>query len=293
MRILGVGTATLDIINSVAIYPSEDDEVRALGQRISRGGNATNTLIVLSQLGHDCTWAGTVADDTGSHLISQDLNRFDVAMDHAVPLAGGHTPTSCVTLDLKTGSRTIVHFRDLAEYSFDNFTGVDLDRFDWIHFEGRNIPELEKMLLRVRARKGSGCSLEIEKPRAGIEQLFPMTSLLMFSRHYARVRGFEDGASLLSAVGRDVEETTVMTCTWGKRGAWLREGQGQLIHNHSHRADVVLDSLGAGDVFNAGLIHGMLEKHTKIDVLDGACRLAARKVGQSGFEGLAGTSGVC
>ena len=51
-RILGIGIATLDVINIVDEYPREDDEIRANGQRIARGGNVTNTLVVLSQLGH-------------------------------------------------------------------------------------------------------------------------------------------------------------------------------------------------------------------------------------------------
>ncbi len=45
-RILGVGTATLDLINSVAAYPPEDSEVRASAQRRARGGNCANTLAV-------------------------------------------------------------------------------------------------------------------------------------------------------------------------------------------------------------------------------------------------------
>ena len=57
-HVLAVGVATLDIINEVESYPPEDGEVRALAQAIRRGGNASNTLVVLSQLGHSCEWAG-------------------------------------------------------------------------------------------------------------------------------------------------------------------------------------------------------------------------------------------
>jgi hypothetical protein len=49
-KILGIGIAALDIINTVDGYPNEDAEVRAINQRVCRGGNATNTLVVLSQL---------------------------------------------------------------------------------------------------------------------------------------------------------------------------------------------------------------------------------------------------
>ena len=41
-HILAIGIATLDIVNTLDGYPAEDDVVRALRQRVSRGGNATN-----------------------------------------------------------------------------------------------------------------------------------------------------------------------------------------------------------------------------------------------------------
>ena len=77
-KILAVGIATLDIINSVAGYPAEDDEVRAVSQRLCRGGNATNTLAVLSQLGHQCHWAGVLADEPDARHIEADLERHRI-----------------------------------------------------------------------------------------------------------------------------------------------------------------------------------------------------------------------
>ena len=47
-RILGIGIATVDVVVDVDHYPLEDEELRASSQRVSRGGNATNTLTILS-----------------------------------------------------------------------------------------------------------------------------------------------------------------------------------------------------------------------------------------------------
>src|SRR3569623_1531043 len=71
-RILGIGTATLDIINRVDGYPAEDSEVRALARRISRGGNCPNTLVVLSQLGLRCDWGGVLAEEPDAARITPD-----------------------------------------------------------------------------------------------------------------------------------------------------------------------------------------------------------------------------
>ena len=62
-RILGVGVATVDIINSLDQYPLEDQKLRINSRSIKRGGNAANSLVILSQLGHQCAFAGTLATD--------------------------------------------------------------------------------------------------------------------------------------------------------------------------------------------------------------------------------------
>ena len=98
-KILGVGIATLDIINTVDDFPEEDSEVRALAQEQRRGGNATNTLVVLSQLGHHCTWAGTLAHDAGSEVIRADLQRHGIDTTHTQVITHGRGPTSYITLN--------------------------------------------------------------------------------------------------------------------------------------------------------------------------------------------------
>ncbi|MFO7557621.1 MAG: PfkB family carbohydrate kinase [Desulfobacterales bacterium] len=182
-RILAVGNATLDIINLVDNYPHEDQEVRALSQQRCRGGNATNSLVVLSQLGHDCSWAGTLASEPDAEAILADLQQHKIDLSAVHTVDHGKVPTSYVSLSRASGSRTIVHFRDLPEYDADYFTQIDLDQIDWVHFEGRNLVQVKQMLEHLRREHpGLPCSIEAEKPREGIEQLFPYADLLMFSR---------------------------------------------------------------------------------------------------------------
>ena len=77
-----------------------------------------------------------------------------------------------------------------------------------------------------------------------------------------------------------------MTCSWGADGAWGLDDSGNTLHSRAFKVTQVRDTLGAGDVFNAAMIHGMLPNVGLSALLDDACRLAARKVGQVGFEGL-------
>lgn len=58
--ILTVGLICLDIINFCDRYPQEDEDIKAIDQKWSQGGNATNTSLVLTLLGRECELLATV-----------------------------------------------------------------------------------------------------------------------------------------------------------------------------------------------------------------------------------------
>ena len=286
-RILGVGIATLDIINTVADYPGEDSEVRALDQRRSRGGNATNTLTVLSGLGHACSWAGVLPQEPDAAEVEMQLDQAGIDRQHVMRLPQGKMPTSYITLNRRNGSRTIIHYRDLPEYRAEWFSRIDLQPFDWLHFEGRAPDELGAMLERA-GRCDKRFSLEVEKPREGIERLLHLPEVLLFSRHYAREKGFDNAAAFLEAHARHAgQERPLLFCTWGDAGAWALTRDDMLYHQPAFDVPVVVDTVGAGDVFNAGIIHGLLCGMPVQEALGQAARLAAIKCSQAGFGSLA------
>lgn len=291
-QVLGVGIATLDLINTVAAYPDEDSEVRALAQRRVRGGNAANTLDLLAQLGHRCTWVGTLADDAAAEAIRADLSARGIDVGHAVQIPGSVTPTSYIALSQATGSRTIVHYRDLPELEPDAFDAVPLDGIDWIHFEGRQPQATARMIERARRDAAHArLSVELEKPRAGSERLLEGPDLLLLSRGFALATGgpgaaADPGAYLTALAARTTASLLVLG--WGAGGAWrYRRGEGAR-HVPAHRPERIVDTLGAGDALNAGVIDGLLRRLESDAAVERAVRLAGIKCGRIGFDGLAG-----
>lgn len=282
-RILGIGIATLDIINRVDGYPPEDSEVRALAQRVSRGGNCTNTLAVLSQLGHRCSWGGVLADEPDAARIVADLDAHAIDLAPVRRLPKGKVPTSYITLNQRNGSRSIVHYRDLPEYDFDAFATIDLGACDWLHFEGRNIDETARMLAHARRTQPHiPRSVEIEKPRAEIDRLFADATLLLFSRAYAHARGDDEPAAFLRDM-RLLAPHADLVLAWGEAGAFALGRDGRLVQSPAFPPPRVVDTLGAGDTFNAGIIDARLRGATPADALTSACRLAGTKCGIEGL----------
>lgn len=282
-QILLTGIATLDIINHVEAYPNEDDEVRALDQEVRRGGNAANTASILQQLGHHCSLACTLADDLSGQFIHDDICRRGIRYEPALIIADATSPTSYITLNRQTGSRTIVHYRKLDELSAQQFQLIELQNFDWLHFEGRNIDDVEIMMQQAGKHPGV-ISLEVEKPRPQIERLFDYASVIMFSRPFAESQGYSDAQTFLLDLAQSYPHT-LMSCTWGDQGAWAVHNQ-QLFHSPAVEPEQVRDTIGAGDTFNAGLIHSLLDQQSLSQALTQACTLAGQKCGQLGFENL-------
>jgi ketohexokinase len=284
-HVLAVGIATLDIINEVESYPPEDGEVRALAQDIRRGGNASNTLVVLSQLGHSCEWAGVSVKEADAETIFSEFKRYGIATQYCKQLDQGKAPTSCVIVSRANASRTIVHYRDLPEYDFEAFCGIPLQDFDWLHFEGRNVPETLSMMQRVREQLPAlPVSLEVEKPRQNIETLFPHADLILFSAAVARHHGFT--AQQLLTETQKLAANADIVCTLGEKGAVALSRHGEAISSDAFPPQRLVDTLAAGDTFNAAMIDAFLRGAPLADALRFACQLAGNKCAQAGLHGL-------
>jgi len=277
-QILCIGIATLDIINEVKQYPHEDDEIRIVNQQKCRGGNATNTAVILSQLGHQCYWAGTMINSSSSQsdgqIILNDLDKYHINYDHCHFLKQGTIPTSYIILSQKTASRSITHYRDLPEYHFKVFKKIHLQQFDWLHFEGRNIEQIQQMIQHSKDHYPDlSVSVEIEKSREGIEILIPLADIILFSRNYVLEQGFTTPRDFLQHISTRYPDK-IMFCGWGKSGAAAFSKQ-KYYWQDAIKIDAI-DTIAAGDVFNAAIIDQQLRQQSIEKTLSYACHIAGR-----------------
>lgn len=283
-KILCVGIATLDIINEVQYYPEEDNEIRILAQDKRRGGNATNTAAVLSQLGHQCDWAGTLVNELDSQTILSDLDSHQISYEHCHFLEQGKIPTSYITLSKESGSRTISHYRDLPEYSFEDFKHINLSVYDWIHFEGRNVCETQKMMNWCKQEYPSiPLSVEIEKKRDLIQSLIEPADIVLFSKQYALSLANTSAQKFCRQLSACYLDKTFI-CAWGDAGAG---GSFNQKYHWQYALNIKpVDTLAAGDVFNAGIIDQQIKHQSLNQCIQFACQLAGKKCTIKGIKDL-------
>lgn len=282
-HILCTGVAILDIVNYVDHYPLEDEKIRAVGQEQRLGGNAANTANVLTQYGHKVELLASLGNDSASDWLVRQLEINGISSRNS-PRLDGQTPTSCITLNKHSGSRTIIHHRSLPELDYAHFPTIECQDFDWFHFEARNAEQTKQMLEECRNKCAQQTiSLELEKCREGNEQLIEMADVLLFSRDYAERLGFTHPGLFLSTQ-QALHPDKKMTCTWGRGGAYGIEPGADIIHIPANARIDIVDTIGAGDTFNGGMINALLSNAAFPTALAHACHLATTKIRQQGFD---------
>ncbi|XP_020839540.1 ketohexokinase isoform X4 [Phascolarctos cinereus] len=293
-QILCVGLVVLDIINVVDKYPEEDSDSRCLTQRWQRGGNASNSCTILSLLGAPCAFMGSLAPGHVADFVLDDLRRYSVDLRYTVPQRVGSIPISTVITSAATGSRTILHAnRNLPDVSAKDFEKVDLNRFKWIHFEGRNASEQVKMLQRIEQHNKKlpkeqqiTISVEVEKPREELYQLFAYGDVVFVSKDVARHMGFRSAAETLKGLYNRVGKGAVLVCAWAEEGADALGPDGQLLHSDAFPPPQLVDTLGAGDTFNASVIFSLSQGKSMQEALTFGCQIAGKKCGIQGYDGI-------
>ncbi|XP_055482651.1 ketohexokinase isoform X5 [Psammomys obesus] len=254
-QILCVGLVVLDIINVVDKYPEED---------------------------------------TDRSFLVADFRRRGVDVSQVSWQSQGDTPCSCCIVNNSNGSRTIILYdTNLPDVSAKDFEKVDLTRFKWIHIEGRNASEQVKMLQRIdqyNAKQPQAqrvrVSVEIEKPREELFQLFSYGEVVFVSKDVAKHLGFQSAAEALRGLYSRVRKGATLVCAWAEEGADALGPDGQLLHSDAFPPPRVVDTLGAGDTFNASVIFSLSKGNSMQEALRFGCQVAGRKCGLQGFEGI-------
>ncbi|KAF8248189.1 Ribokinase-like protein [Wilcoxina mikolae CBS 423.85] len=189
-----------------------------------------------------------------------------------------------------TGSRTIIsHVNELADASAEElrceFHDISAKWPEWIHVEGTNCTAVLEFLRGIKALGfGGSISVDFERDREGLRDLVAVADVLFISQTYAQVlagteKTFADDAEFVGAVLKAIEKEV-------KPGA-----SGHILLGAHCRRDrlpegEVVETVGAGDTFIAGVIWASLRRQDWLRANLIGSMVARRKCTKKGFSGL-------
>ncbi|XP_039301450.1 ketohexokinase isoform X1 [Nilaparvata lugens] len=291
-KILCVGLVCVDIVQVCECFPDEDSDRRSVEHCMQRGGNASNMCTVLSQLGADCEFLGSMSNDLFSEFAMKDFSENNISTENCICHIGQDLPLSTVIINKQNGSRTIIHSnKSFPELKIHEFEKIDFSAYSWVHFEGRNIKqttEMMKFLLEWREKSTImlKISVEIEKPRSEQEILITLADVVLLGKDFAIFSGCNSMSETIHKFKHKTRNGATLISVWGTEGATGYTDNIGLKHSPAFLQQKTVDTLGAGDTFAAALIHSLNEGHELDKSVEFACKVAGAKTGIKGFSQL-------
>ena len=260
------------------------EQARGLDMQV--GGAELNTAVGLARLGRSAAWVSRLTDNPLGRLIANHAREAGVSTDHVVWTAedrvglyfvefGAAPRASSVLYDRKDAA--IAHIRPGMVPWAEVLRGAK-----WFHTSGitpalgAGAAEVTREALRAAKAAGLGVSIDLNyraKLWTQADANRCMTDLMQYCD--VLVTTEEDAEKVLGVTGKDHEDAAMQLTrrfpfravaitirdnplVWRNSWTAIAWQEGRILKTRTYEVEIV-DRVGAGDSFAAGLIHGLLD----------------------------------
>lgn len=279
--LVGVGLNATDTLINLTKFPARGSKMEYTTATIMPGGQAATTVIACQTWGLATRYVGKLGDDDAATLHRREFARAGVDA-RLITVPNAASPQSLILVD-GGGERTVLCRRDerlLLQPS-------DLDRAWIVNARALHVDGFETAAATLAAcwARAAGIPViaDLDEIYPGVEDLVANVDYLIVSRDFpSRLTGERRLARALALMKRRYG-STVTAATLGEDGVLAWDGSD--YYARSAYCVHVADTTGAGDIFHAGFIYGMLEGWPLERQLDFACGAAALNCTASGARG--------
>jgi sugar/nucleoside kinase (ribokinase family) len=255
---IGFGLNAVDHLIVVPEYPAFDTKMRLRDHKQSAGGQTATAMVALRRLGLKTAYAGRFGSDRDGLFGLQTLKDDDVNVDFAEVVEGATNQIAFITIDARSGERTIVWDRDdRLAYKREEAPAEFGALGKILHLDAHDPPACVRVAQAAR-ETGTIVSADIDNVYEGLPELLPLIDILIGSKEFPRrVTGIADErAALLELKSRF--GCAIVGMTIGAAGAAVY-CDGTFIESPAFEAPGgCRDTTGAGDAFHGGFLYGLL-----------------------------------
>jgi len=287
------GLATVDIVTRpVTLGQPLGGSVLTIADRIelTTGGLVSNASIAFARWGLDTAAVACLGDDPWAETIRRQYQREGLSTAHLVVDPTTGTSATLVLVD-PSGERSFI-FQEGASARLSAQRILDqrelLRSCPWVLYGYYSLfPDLDRELPKLFAElRRIGCRVALDTAGSGggidpLAEILPYVDLYMPNLHEARHQCGDKSPDELLESYRRLGCTGILGIKLGAQGALLSPTEQQrLVVPSIEPPGAVVDTTGAGDAFDAGLIAGMIRgfsvsQASRIAAAAGACCVTA------------------
>jgi sulfofructose kinase len=279
--VVGVGLNATDTLISLTSFPERGSKVEYCERSVLPGGQVATTVVACQTWGLRTRYVGKFGDDSAAKLHKSAFDRVG-AEAQIVTVHGAHSLHNVILVD-NAGDRTVICQRNEQMV----LQPQELRR-EWIvnaralHVDGHDTAAATLAASWARAA-GIPVTADLDEIYPGVDDLLANIDYLLvncdFSSRLTKDNNLE--RSLRKMQSRYGCRLTAATL--GEDGVLAWDGK-QFLHSAAYRVSVV-DTTGAGDIFRAGFLYGMMQGWPLERQLDFSCAAAAMNCMGAGARG--------
>jgi sulfofructose kinase len=254
--VVGMGLNAVDDLCVVPHYPSFNSKTRIHALHRQGGGQVATAMVALARWGVRVRYIGKVGDDERGRFSVRSIRQEGVDVSHVTVEPGATSQFAFIIIDARNGERTILWDRDeRLRYRKGELSEEAVCSGRILHLDGHDIAATCQAIRWAR-QVGIPTVMDIDKVEEGTAEMVRDIDFLITSSNFPiRYTGVKDREAALRALGEAVNG--FVTITLGREGAMaLTEDGPRHFPGFKVRA---VDTTGAGDVFHAGFIFGLLK----------------------------------
>ena len=283
--LVGVGLNAIDTLIPLVHFPARGSKTEYCDAKVMLGGQVATTVIACQTWGLKTRYVGKLGDDEAGNLHRREFAQAGVDA-RLTTVSNAASPQSLILVD-EGGERTVLCRRDGRLL----LQPEEIDR-EWIvNARALHVDGFETAAATQAARWAREANVtviaDLDETYSGVEDLVANVDYLIVSRDFpTRFTGERSLEQALRVIQRRFG-CSLTAATLGADGVLAWDGE-RFCARSAFRVPVT-DTTGAGDIFHAGFIYGLLQRWPLERQLDFACAAAALNCMQAGARGGIGT----